>query len=621
MGTAIPLETSITKHSAAKRHGGLRVHELSSKYILRVVFGRCSHRGEAIRWRSWFYGRRTRTTSRFVVPGLSGKFYISLTMGDPTPWTSTSQTFERSLNHVSTSTSHEVCRFANHWSWRIGQVAQTSNSSLDNTDTGHHCSIDLASSLLLDSLFMASWKRPGAWCVACEQGPYVPSALCHLDVLAGSPFVLVSRVVGCETHHSTVRSMDINLGTLKSVGMRLKVLTYDIGKKRPFVHFLMCQRCRVEFATPPQSSVRTRKKVNSTWTSKVMGNSGGNSLRFCVCVSVCACVSGLCVWECLCACLCVCARVFRGCVHVACVSASARPRLSKYWWNRNPKRVPVDGWCGLKTQSLLRASSRWSCDVRSRACAIPLFTWLTRVVCVFTCLCCVCGCVVCVFFCIVMVFACCTFASQLTWTLRFASTGMRIDFWVCYANNRSAKLRSWRHRLNLIPTSVICRVPSFVYVCVFFVAFCFSLLRKLNYVLFFICRHFHLLSSCVFVEINQYSSHARHVSMPISASDVTRVHDERVGSTRFWWYLRTVTYWVMWRFFCCTFTFEWIGGCASVVICSNSGEINALSQLSAVFSPQCVVQCTLHEFAFSRSCRVGCSSERTSMRLLTKKWK
>ena len=47
---------------------------------------------------------------------------------------------------------------------------------------------------------------------------------------------------------------------------------------------------------------------------------------------------------------------------------------------------------------------------------------------------------------------------------------------------------------------------------------------------------------------------------------------------------------------------------ASVVIFSNSGEINSLSQFSAVFSHQCVVQCTLHEFAFSRSCRVGCSS-------------
>ena len=45
------------------------------------------------------------------------------------------------------------------------------------------------------------------------------------------------------------------------------------------------------------------------------------------------------------------------------------------------------------------------------------------------------------------------------------------------------------------------------------------------------------------VEINQYSNHARHVSMRIGASEVTRVHDGRVGSnTNFWWPLSTVTY-------------------------------------------------------------------------------
>ena len=39
--------------------------------------------------------------------------------------------------------------------------------------------------------------------------------------------------------------------------------------------------------------------------------------------------------------------------------------------------------------------------------------------------------------------------------------------------------------------------------------------------------------------------------------------------------------------------------CASVVIFANSGETNSLSQFfSPVFSPQCVVQCTLHEFFF-----------------------
>ena len=45
------------------------------------------------------------------------------------------------------------------------------------------------------------------------------------------------------------------------------------------------------------------------------------------------------------------------------------------------------------------------------------------------------------------------------------------------------------------------------------------------------------------VEINPCSSHARHVPMRIGASEVTRVHDGRVGSgTNFWWHLSTVTY-------------------------------------------------------------------------------
>ena len=105
---------------------------------------------------------------------------------------------------------------------------------------------------------------------------------------------------------------------------------------------------------------------------------------------------------------------------------------------------------------------------------------------------------------------------------------------------------------------------------------------------------------CGRVEINQHSSHARRVCI--------------INNNKHWHkfpvtleYSELLSY-VTFLLFCCQLRVNCCS-CASVVIFSNNGETNSLSQFSAVFSHQCVVQGTLHEFAFSKSCRVGCSSE------------
>ena len=187
-------------------------------------------------------GRRSAIASSTVASSFSKTGHVTLNTGHPTSLTNTSRQSAKSRSHVLTS-------FFLHS--RTGL-----DIDIDIADSDHTRSIDPASSADSDSLSIAScefWLVDGL--VDSKNRTY------HLSL----PFQRSRRLISRPTYANDKMSgssfnggtMEINLHTLASTSMKLKVPTYDIGMRKPIDHRSVVPKvddARVHVATPPQSS-------------------------------------------------------------------------------------------------------------------------------------------------------------------------------------------------------------------------------------------------------------------------------------------------------------------------------------------------------------------------------